>query len=199
MRPCVANFRTFCRRRPCIEFSRSLRAHPQIWSCTCKALIMANFWPTNRHRCPCPSSTINCAKSWSSNSSICATMPSNRCPPSWTSSRTVTWLTTSFCWSLARCINVPFPSWSQSVIRWAVSSRWKPFMWPPIQLNCTMLFWSTLRWRRSLSIAFPNRIWTRWTLKSFVTLCTKRTWRRSMNSARDSAAPPLTLCAKFWP
>lgn len=157
---------------------------------------MAASWPMSRRRFRCRWSTTSCARSWSLSSSICATMLWSRCRTSSTSSRMAIWLTTSYCWSRAHSISAPSRSWYPSVIRWVASSRWRPSTWPQRPPSSTMRFWWTRLWPRSLSTAFRNRIWMRWTLRSFVIPCTRHIWRHSTTSARTWAAPRPMSCAR---
>lgn len=113
----------------------------QIWSCTWLVRTTAASWPMSHLPCRSVWSMTSWGKSWWSSSSICVTTRWSRSPSSWISSLTATWLTILFCSLLERCINVPFPNLSPSVIHLAASSKWKLFMLLLHLLNCTMQFW----------------------------------------------------------
>lgn len=59
----------------------------QIWSFTCRALIMAASWQMRHPPSPCPSSTTSWRKRWWLSSATWGISPMSRWPASWTSLR----------------------------------------------------------------------------------------------------------------
>ncbi len=62
---------------------------------------------------------------------------------------------------------------------------------------CRLSCWSVTQ-PPTFKVACPKKIWTKWTLRSSETHCTRHTWRISMLFARDSEEKPLVSCALFW-